>query len=307
MSEFMPESSFEQQGDTDLSRQEARFESAEMTAERSAELEDSLTETSHKALNFSDRLRATPDTKVKHSEMNGDVVEVATTPLTNGQSVEHVTTPEGEMTIINLTHEGEREKITINHSTSEILVGDNPVTTPEESAQVSSVIDTLAVESGDDERNVAPAVGEDAPGPEVEDTPAEAAEEVAPAENEATESPEDTTLSPEEEARNNELHGQFAANILGPYMQSLGPAAEGVFQEIGLTLPQAQEMLQHRQLNLGQDTIRAIHELSNNAAKPGSSVWRENPNSPSMLGAAARESRSYLVAMLKSAFNKNMV
>ncbi len=141
---------------TDFSKNDARAEALEGdAAERSSELQQEIANVSDRALELSGTLAALrPDTNVENSEVNGEFAEVSKTDFGDGASVEHVTTGDGESTLIHLSLDAEdsstgatNETVTVKHNPTQIMIGDQLVTNIDDVNRVRQVIDQLRQEA----------------------------------------------------------------------------------------------------------------------------------------------------------------
>lgn len=281
---------------SDLDHLDARLEQVDARVEISEESQDGIDQASHDALELSDHLGINPNlTDVKLSEIDGEEVEVATSKIGDSSRIEHFITPDSEITVVSISNDtgAAGEKITIKHSTpSEILIGDQPITTAEEAAKVEQVIKELSNEVAE-QQGVAEQAAAEQPESEQASGEAETGSEEAPQQG-----PE---LSPEE---NLKLHKQFFQNAIAPYFKAMGPSSAHMLQEMGVTQQDFEGALTNQALKLDKETMEAFQVLMKNGARPDSMIWKENPNAPSALGAAARESRELLKNLWETALRR---
>lgn len=285
---------------TDYNRLDDKFDRSldgiESEGGMSEEVEEAVSEASNDALNLADRLKLNPDTKVSNSEVNGEMTEVSTTNLPGGDRVEHVLTPEGESTVLSLVDsEGDSlDAITIQHGNpGAILIGDKPVTTVEDAAMVEKVVAQLSNETERAAQTDETAeVSED----ETSTDAPEAQEDSAEAVESKSETPE---ITPEQQEK---MHADFVGNVIAPYANALGPDFKSVLDQIGISMDDANALIHSKNLTLDAYTHEAFSRLAKEGARPDSMIWKENPNAPSALGAAARESRTLLAETWARAF-----
>ncbi len=258
--------------------------------EQQAALIESAAEVNQDALRLADTLRSDEVTQIDKTEIDGDIAEVATSHLAGGDIVKHYISPEGEITVIDLVDAegGVGEEITITHSEPpKILVGDQPITTPEEAAEVDRVIEELVREA---EPDTDADVEADENDDDFENNVKQAAEKIVP------------TLSPEQYMA---ARGNFVKNVAMPYMSTLGPGgAQSLVSELGISMDDFQAAMNGDSLTFNAESTRAFKALQQNGARLGSDVWRTSPSNPSLLGRASRESRDLLLNVFRSVLNK---
>jgi hypothetical protein len=210
--------------------------------------------------------------------------------------VRHIHGQDGDVTVIEPSMDDKSARIVIDNNSGQVSI-DGDLVDQSGADKVSAVISITRNMNSLSKPNENTATDADAQA-EIDTSSQKQAEVTAEVTDE-----QPSIIDPEKAAKEK----QFKQKILGQVNQLLKTTnGNNAFSQLAETLELStndlQEKMKKGDIKVSPDTLKALRELEENAAKPGSDIWRTDPRTPSLLGGAARESQQLLTDLLKNMF-----